>query len=179
MDSLDIARAPVIGASAGGHVALRLALHDPERVERLALLGPMGVSSLGLGALVRMMVASMIPRRSIVERTSRWALGSSEAVQAGYGDWFSAVLESVASPPRVARPVALTPEEFGAIEMPVLLVLGSDDNLVGDAGRAARKAAALPQVRVETLESAHLVAVEQADEVNALLTAFLGEPAAS
>jgi pimeloyl-ACP methyl ester carboxylesterase len=177
MDSLGIDRAPVIGASAGGHVVLRLALTAPQRVAGLALLGPMGINSLGLGSMLRMMVASMVPRPSVAASTSRWALGTSAAVTTGYGDWFGAVLESVASPPRVARPVALEAQELERIGVPVLLVLGNRDNLVGDPERAARKASALADLRVTTLDSAHLVAVEQADEVNALLTAFLGEVA--
>ena len=83
------------------------------------------------------------------------------------------MLEAVASPPRVARPVALEPEEFRRIELPVLLLLGTRDPLVGDAAKAARRASDLPDLRVETLESSHLVAVERADEVNALMVAFL------
>jgi pimeloyl-ACP methyl ester carboxylesterase len=173
MDGLDIDRAPVVSASAGSHVALRLALAAPARVSGLALLGPMGVAPLGIGSMLRMMLASFVPRPSVSERTSRWALGESPAVVDAYGPWFSAVLESVASPPRVARPVALEADEFARIEAPVLLVLGDRDPLVGDPGRAAQRAAALPHVRVETLASSHLVAVERADEVNELLADFL------
>ena len=83
------------------------------------------------------------------------------------------MLEAVASPPRVARPVALEPEELERIEVPVLLLLGTRDPLVGSAGRAAERARALPDVRVETFESSHLVAVERAEEVNTLMTEFL------
>jgi pimeloyl-ACP methyl ester carboxylesterase len=173
MDALELDRAAVAGASAGGHVALRLAQHAPERVERLALMGPMGITDLSIGAMLRMMLASMVPRPSVASRTSRWALGTAAPVTESYGAWFAAVLEAVATPPRVARPVALKPEELSRIEVPVLLVLGTSDNLVGDAERAAGKATALPDVQVETLQSSHLVAVERAPEVNALLERFL------
>jgi pimeloyl-ACP methyl ester carboxylesterase len=73
----------------------------------------------------------------------------------------------------VARPVALSAEGFGRIEVPVLLVLGDRDNLVGDPTRASRNASALPHLRVETLGSGHLMGVERADDVNALLADFL------
>jgi pimeloyl-ACP methyl ester carboxylesterase len=177
MDSLGLDRAPVIAASAGGHVALRLALTAPERVSHLGLLGPMGITSLGLGAMVRMMVASMVPTAAVAAHTSRWALGTAPSVTDGYGGWFSAVLESVASPPRVARPIALNSEELARVSVPVMLVLGDHDNLVGDPEKAASKAAALPDVRIEALNSGHLVAVERADEVNALLVDFLPDAA--
>ena len=173
MDALEIERCPVVAASAGGHVALRLALTAPERVAKLVLAGPMGITPLGLGSMLRMLLASTLPRPSVTQRTSRWALGTAPSVTGRFGGWFTAVLEAVASPPRVARPVALEPEEFRRIELPVLLLLGTRDPLVGDAAKAARRASDLPDLRVETLESSHLVAVERADEVNALMVAFL------
>ena len=173
MDELEVERCPVVAASAGGHVALRLALVAPERVERLVLAGPMGITPLSLGSMLRMMVASLLPRPSVTQRTSRWALGTSPSVTDRFGAWFTAVLEAVASPPRVARPVALEADEFSRIEIPVLLLLGTRDPLVGDAGRAAERASALPDLRVEILESSHLVAAERADEANALMAGFL------
>ncbi|MGD8684910.1 MAG: alpha/beta fold hydrolase, partial [Chloroflexota bacterium] len=180
MDALDIDRCPVVGASAGGHVALRLTLTAPERVERLVLAGPMGITPLSPGTMLRMMLASVLPRPFVTERTSRWALGTAPSVTERYGGWFAAVLAAVASPPRVARPVALDQAELARITVPVLLILGSRDPLVGDAGRAAQRASALPDLSVETLESSHLVAVEQADRVNELLVDFLGHaPAAA
>jgi pimeloyl-ACP methyl ester carboxylesterase len=173
MDGVGVDAAPVVAASAGGHVALRLALTAPERVTRLALLGPMGITPLSLSALLRMMVASLVPTDRVTASTSRWALGTAPAVTKGYGEWFAAVLRAVASPPRVARPVALTPDEFGRIGVPVLLVLGDRDNLVGDPGKATRNASAMPELRVETLSSSHLLGAERAVEVNDLLVDFL------
>jgi pimeloyl-ACP methyl ester carboxylesterase len=173
MDALEVERCPVVAASAGGHVALRLALTAPERVEKLVLAGPMGITPLSLGSMLRMMLASMLPRPSVTRRTSRWALGTASSVTDRFGAWFTAVLEAVASPPRVARPVALEPDEFRRIVVPVLLLLGTRDPLVGDARRAAERASALPDLQVETLESSHLVAVERADEVDTLMREFL------
>ena len=44
LDEMDIARVPVVGASLGAHVAAELALRHPDRVERLVLVGPAGIS---------------------------------------------------------------------------------------------------------------------------------------
>jgi pimeloyl-ACP methyl ester carboxylesterase len=174
-DGLGLESVPVVGASAGGHAAMRLALVAPERVSRLALLGPMGITSLGITAIVRMMLASLVPAGAIARMTSRWALGDAPSITEDYGDWFATVLRSVASPPRVGRPVALTPDEMATITKPVLLLLGDDDNLVGRADRAAERAASFPDLRVETLRSGHLIGVERADESNRLLVSFLQE----
>jgi pimeloyl-ACP methyl ester carboxylesterase len=43
MDSLDIAQASIVGNSFGGAIALRIATQRPERVNRLVLMGSMGV----------------------------------------------------------------------------------------------------------------------------------------
>lgn len=174
-DALDLGSVPVVGASNGGHAAMRLGLVAPERVSRLALLGPMGITSLGISAIVRMMLASLVPADAIARMTSRWALGNAPSITEDYGEWFATVLRSVASPPRVGRPVALTPGEMKRIAQPVLLLLGDDDNLVGNADRAAARAASFPVLRVETLPSGHLIGVERAEESNRLLVDFLQE----
>lgn len=44
LDWLEIRRAHVVGNSFGAAVALRLAIEQPERVERLVVMGPVGVS---------------------------------------------------------------------------------------------------------------------------------------
>jgi pimeloyl-ACP methyl ester carboxylesterase len=172
-DRLGLGPTPVIGASAGGHAALRYTLAAPDRVTRLVLLGPMGITALGVSAMARMMLASLVPTGTIARATSRWALGTDPAVGERYGLWFATVLRSMASPPRVARPVPLTDREMASISQPILLVLGDRDNLVGDPRRAASAAAAFPAVRMETLQSGHLLGVERATEVNKLSLEFL------
>jgi pimeloyl-ACP methyl ester carboxylesterase len=90
-----------------------------------------------------------------------------------YGAWFAEVLRAVAAPPRVGRPKLLTADEMSALQMPVLLILGDHDNLVGDPDRAAKRAAAFPDIEIDVVKSAHLVNVEQADLVNRRMIEFL------
>ena len=168
-DRLGIQRGPVIGASAGGQRALRYALAHPERVSHLALIGPMGLTPLGIRAVFKMMMASMRPTRRRIASTARWALGAAPAVTAGYCQWFEVVLRSVASPPRVARPTATSTDELRAITAPTLVVLGDHDNLVGPSDRARRRATSIPDVEVHVLASSHLVNVECALAVNQML----------
>lgn len=172
-DQLDMDVGPVVGASAGGHVAMRYALENPDRVSKLVLLGPMGITPLGFGAVVRMMLVSMFPSEGRIDRANRWALGEEPGVSESYRMWFSTVLRSIGSPPRVGSPKALDRDEKGTLAMPVLVVLGDRDNLVGDPSRAARRSHVFPNVRVEVLHSGHLVGVERADLVNQLIVEFL------
>lgn len=172
-DGLGIERGPVVGASAGGQRAIRYTLAHPERVSHLALVGPMGLTSLTIQATFKMMMTSIRPTPRRIESTTRWALGAAPAVTTGYGEWFEVVLRSVASPPRVARPTATSAEELRTITVPTLVVLGDHDNLVGPPDRARHRAMAVPDVDVHVLPSAHLVNVECAASVNTMLTHHL------
>jgi deazaflavin-dependent oxidoreductase (nitroreductase family) len=172
-DGLGIAGCPVIGASAGGQRALRYALAHPDRVTHLALVGPMGLTPLGPGALLRMVAASLRPTARRVRATAAWALGAAPAVVELYGPWFALVLRSVAPPPRVARPTATPARLLRTVSAPTLVVLGGDDRLVGRPERAMRRARNLPDVTVHVLPSGHLVNVERAEDVDALLLRLL------
>jgi pimeloyl-ACP methyl ester carboxylesterase len=172
-DGLGLDRAHLLGASNGGHAALRMALAEPERVQSIALLGPMGVQPLSFTAIARMMMVNIFPSPRRVDRTVRWSIGSAPAVLDAYGHWFATVLRGIASPPRVGAPVYLRPDEWARIGVPVLLVLGNNDPLVGPPSKALRRVSAAPSLTARTLSSGHLVGVERADEVNRLLVEFL------
>jgi pimeloyl-ACP methyl ester carboxylesterase len=172
-DHLGVEECAVVGASAGGHAAMRFALQAPERVRALVLLGPMGITPLGPSAALRMMLVRRFPSDRRIARIRRRALGTSGAVAEPFGAWFGEALAAVASPPRVGRPRALRSEEMRSLSMPVLLVLGDRDNLVGYPGHAARRAASFPDLRVEIVRSGHLVNVERADDVNGMMVEFL------
>jgi pimeloyl-ACP methyl ester carboxylesterase len=172
-DRLGIERGPVVGASAGAQRSIRYALAFPERVSHLGLIGPMGLTPLGIQAIFKMMMVSMRPTRRRITSTARWALGTAPAVTSGYGEWFEVVLRSVASPPRVARPTATPTDDLRAITTPTLVALGDHDNLVGPADRARTSATSIPDVEVHVLASAHLVNVECAPTLNPMLVQFL------
>jgi pimeloyl-ACP methyl ester carboxylesterase len=65
-----------------------------------------------------------------------------------------------------------TPEQLQSLKAPVLLVLGEKDNLVGDPENAKTLAQDIPDLRVEILDTGHLIGVEQPDQVNALIVEF-------
>lgn len=172
LDVLAIDRAVVIGASAGGHQAMRIALTLPERVDRVVLSGPMGLSSPNKQFVI-MGASVAFPFYPVDRLTVRWALGTNPTVRDEAYPWFLAVMAG--SFGRPTPPRQLTADELGRIQAPVLLILGDDDNLVGDPDAAAAHAQAIPTIEVHTLESAHLVNLERADEANQLIAQFLGK----
>jgi len=172
MDSLGVARAPVIGASEGGFIASNLALRHPGRVEKLVLLGPMGYAG-ATGAIVRITLAQLFPLGFVQDATFRWAFSDSEALMDEFGEWFR-LLMSGTSPVKVA-PFPLSAEQRRSLEPPVLFVFGTRDRLVGDPAAARELVSDVPGHRVEVLEAGHLMAAELPDEADALILRFLDE----
>ena len=72
-----------------------------------------------------------------------------------------------------AQPVPMTSEQKSRMELPVLLFLGTKDPIVGDATEAESTAGEFPNIRIEVLESGHLVSVEQAAYMNKVICEFL------
>jgi pimeloyl-ACP methyl ester carboxylesterase len=171
LDSLRIERTVVFGASNGGFIAQNLAYYHPERVYQLALFGPMGITQLTNSSIAMMGVATMYPFDFIRDIVAQWALGTNPACHQKYGDWFEAILRGTI--PSIGHPRPMTQAQKQAMDMPVLLFLGSEDKIVGDAATARQAAMDYPDIQIETLKSGHLIAVDQKEKVNESIAGFL------
>lgn len=169
-DQLGIEKSPVLGASNGGFIAMNYAYYHPEKVESLALFGPMGLTQLTGKSFMMLSIASMYPFGFVRDAVTHWALGKNQRVLDAYGDWFEAILHTM---PSVAQPVPMTKEQKQSMDLPILLFLGTKDPIVGDAKTASEAAGAFPDITIHTLESGHLIAVEKAATVNPILSRFL------
>ncbi|MDX1284474.1 MAG: alpha/beta hydrolase, partial [Draconibacterium sp.] len=162
-DSLEIESCPVFGASNGGFIAQNYTFYYPERVESLALFGPMGLTQLSAKSFALLSVASMYPFEFIRNYVTKWALGTNEYVNQKYGEWFEYILKGTM--PSIAPPVPMTTEQKQQMDLPVLLFLGIKDAIVGDTEFAKETAKEYPNIPIEVLESGHLIAVEHANYV--------------
>jgi pimeloyl-ACP methyl ester carboxylesterase len=172
-DSLGIERSHVFGASNGGYVAMCYTYHYPERVRTLSLFGPMGLTKLTNSSFFMLSVATMYPFRFIRNYVAKWALGESEYCNEKYGDWFNSIMKGTI--PSLARPAPMTTVQKGKMKMPVLLFLGTKDRIVGDAEVAKKTAEEYPDIRIEIMESGHLISAEHYEIVNAVIKEFLEE----
>ncbi len=170
-ENLGVQSSVVIGASNGGFLSMNFAYHNPDRVQKMVLLGPMGVSQPLLSTGIRMGVVSILPMNSLLVSTSRWAIGADPNVHEKCGEWFSTLMRGTI--PKVAFPKFISPEQKQSIKVPVLLFLGSRDNVVGDHEKAAANAQQFPNIQIEVLDSGHLIGVEHADTVNKRINEFL------
>lgn len=171
-DKLGVDTAYVVGASEGGFIGSNFALYHPERVEKLALLGPMGYAG-ATQAVIRITFAQLFPLKTVHERTFSWAFSDNPHLKEEFGEWFPLLMSGLA-PVKVA-PLPLPAEARQSLAVPVLFVFGQRDNLVGDPDAARALVQDIPEVRVEVLDTGHLVAAEQPEQVNALLLEFFGQ----
>jgi pimeloyl-ACP methyl ester carboxylesterase len=183
--------AAVVGCSLGGRVALELALHRPDLVERLVLIAP-GMPGWGWSeetksgwaaeetayeagdldaaaeASVRMWVDG--PNRSADDVDPGVRTAATGMVLRSYemqaGAW-----EAGADEEAILAGSVL--DRLGEIGCPTLVLVGDED--VADMGAiAAHVAEAIPGARLVTVaDAAHLPSMERPDEVNALLLDFL------
>jgi pimeloyl-ACP methyl ester carboxylesterase len=205
LDHLRIRTASVVGHSMGGMLAVRFALMFPDRVEKLALIDPIGLEDW----------KRVVPYRSIDE----WYAGELKVTPAQqkqyqiesyyHGDWKPEYERWVrlatgwlTSPdyPVVAWNSALTYDmiftqpvcyEFPDLVMPTLLVVGSLDRTaigkqwvseeiratLGNYPELAKKAAAeIPECRLEILEGiGHVPQIEAPDVLFPILLEFLAD----
>jgi pimeloyl-ACP methyl ester carboxylesterase len=170
MDTLDVQKACFIGASQGGFITTNMALYAPDRVEKIILCGPMGYTGTNISVL-RILFTTMFPVKSIQRSATRWAFGNDPAVNEAVGEWFSLILEGVIS--RQARPQPFLQEQLQSLTMPVLLLVGKRDGLVGNPENAKKHVQSIPEVQVEILDTGHLISAERPDEFNKLVIDFI------
>ena len=198
MDALGLRQPDVVGISMGGQIALTLALDQPRRVRRLALLSPAGIETFTdaqAAALVGVMTPAAIAGTTEAQAQANvranfsaydpdrdgWVLEQRRAVVArdDFQDYAAANAASVAG--MLGGPVF---PRLGALAVPTLVLYGADDALIpnrflhptlttADVAQAAR---AIPGAEVHLVDDAgHLVMLEQAQAVNRHLVRFLAE----
>jgi pimeloyl-ACP methyl ester carboxylesterase len=172
MDTLGVQKACFIGASQGGFISTNIALYAPERVEKLILCGPMGFTGT-TASVLRILFTTMFPVKPIQDSATRWAFGDDPQVNRAVGEWFRLIMEGVIS--RQARPQPFTHEQLQSLNIPVLLLLGKRDGLVGDPENTKQLAKNIADVKVEILDTGHLISAEKPDQFNKLVFDFIGK----
>lgn len=140
MDALDIRTASLVGNSFGGAIALRLVTQHPERVDRLVLMGSMGVSfpiTEGLDRVwgyqpsvenMRQMLGIFAYSPQLANDDQLARVRYEASIQPGFQEAFS----SMFPPPRQDSVEAMaTPEDdLRKIDKETLIVHGRDDKVI-------------------------------------------------
>jgi pimeloyl-ACP methyl ester carboxylesterase len=193
MDALEIPSAAIVGNSMGGEISAELAITDPDRVQRLVLVSPAGVSTasvakrlpairrahpavhaftqwMGANAdqVVRRPRARAAALRAVAAQPQNIAPEFAAEQLRGMGKpGFLPALEAIAAHSQTLR------ERLPAIGCPTLVVWGDKDPVV-PVRDAEVFAGQIPGARKVVWEqTGHVAMFERADEFNALLESFL------
>jgi pimeloyl-ACP methyl ester carboxylesterase len=209
LDHLGIEKVSVVGHSMGGMLGVRFALMFPDRVEKLALIDPIGLEDWKRVVPYRSIdqwyesELKVTPEQQKQYQTESYYHGEWKPE---YERWVRLATGWLTSPeyPAVAWNSALTYDmiftqpvchEFADLVMPTLLVVGSLDRTaigkqwaspkvretLGDYPTLARKAASeIPECQLEILEGiGHVPQLEAPDLFFPILLGFLQDPPAS
>jgi len=178
LDAVSCARAHIAGCGLGGDIALWLAIHHPERVARIALIG---ATASPKDAAVWTDLAARL-RRGEIESTKEVFLRNwlTPALRERDAALVTMLSDAVAA----SQPANLASaceafakcdlrEDLGRVAAPLLVLSGEEDAFF-DASAAEAMAAVVPQAKFERIpQAAHLVTLEQpAKAARALLNHF-------
>jgi lipase len=185
LDSMGIARAPYIGFSFGGRIAVEMVAADRSRVDKLVLLEPAlrvnparaalsadalldDVSFGSVDEAIAARIASGIAPYAPREHWDRW----SEQLVVG-PDGRLRMPFSRAAAIAIYSELATPPPPFDALRIPTLLIVGAESTLVTPNQIAAYRHELGDFLDVKTLRANHQVIGDAAEEVASAIRTFL------
>ena len=183
VDELGLKRFSVVGNSMGGAIALSLAVARPEAIDRIVVMGTMGVDMALPDGLAEVWGYEPSPEamRSIIELFAHdQSIVTDELVEMRYQastspagrDAFSAMFPEPRQ--RGVDDLALSAEELASITQPVLLAHGYHDRIVPLRSSSLPLMDRLPNAELHAFgNSGHWVMIEQAAAFTAAVRSFL------
>jgi 3-oxoadipate enol-lactonase len=178
LDVAGVERAHVAGMSIGGLVALWLAIHAPERVDRVVLANTatrIGTRELWQERIAQVERDGLEPLVS--QAIARWFTEPFVQRQPATATRFARILAACSVKGYTACCAVLRDADLraraGEVRAPALVIVGTHDTATPPA-EGERLVKLLPGARLLTLAAAHLSNVERADEVNRALLEHLG-----
>jgi pimeloyl-ACP methyl ester carboxylesterase len=170
-NKLNIKQAHLIGASYGGFIGTNIAIHHPELINKLVLIGPMGVTPATASTLLRITLLTIFPIKSVQNSFIDWMVAGDKDKTKEIIDWMRLVF--VGARAKEAPPMTFSLEELEKVRAPVLLILGDKDNLVGDPQKVIEYTQVIDEIQTNIVKSSHGIWAEQSEKVNALVINFL------
>lgn len=174
-DALGVAAFNALGHSMGGAIALSLALIAPERVQRLILIATAPVIPVNPQIIAGFQTDPAATAQRIA--AWMWPKGTADEVIAQSAQRMTQTRPSVILNDYTACDRFDVRDRLSEITTPTLIVHGGQDRMIR-ASEAEQLAASLPHSTLKLLPQAgHMVHMEHADEVSALIAAWLSSAA--
>jgi pimeloyl-ACP methyl ester carboxylesterase len=191
MDALGIAGAPIIAHSMGGMVGMSLALHEPQRVSRIVLLGSVGFGVVDRAAWTQLMPPTLtgkllpnsIPRWAIsfALRRSRGEAGLSDGEREVDEYWAPTQFPDFLNAMRLLLHeftwAPWTPTELSSVAQPMLVLFGDRDPVVRPQSVVPTLTRMLPNAALHVAHGAgHVLHEERPAWTLQHVMPFLGAP---
>lgn len=160
-DALEIEKATLIGVSQGGWTALKFATYKPERVEKLVLMCPGGITPDRLSYFIRAMPLLLLGRWG-AKRVNRMLFGDQPVPEEA--DEFIVLMLTYFKPRTGVLPI-FSDEELGRLTMPVLFLGGTRDVIRDSEKNAARLRELVPDLTVKIIPGAGHVLLDTRDHI--------------
>ncbi|GLX93858.1 alpha/beta fold hydrolase [Herbidospora sp. NBRC 101105] len=164
MTGLGVESATVVGLSLGGWIATGLAVRDPRRVERLALICPGGIGRVRRGLLLVALLLLALGQR---KRSQKLILGADLSGTGWFGEFHDRINRDFK--PRRTDLRIYTDAELAGLTMPVLVIAGDRDALINGPETARRVRANVPKADVRLLPGVGHLITGQTGTVNEFL----------
>jgi pimeloyl-ACP methyl ester carboxylesterase len=170
---LNIDKCDVIGASMGGWISMNFAAYYPEKINKLVLLGPMGIKANTFGVMRRLFRVLFFPNQKNKEALTKWCLGDDQKVNDEMADYMNIALNCEG---RIAIPKQIKKKHLNNISAKTLLVLGENDNPIGNPNKNSNFAEKhFQNIEIKTIDAGHLMSMEKSEEINFLIVTFLND----
>lgn len=185
MDATRLERTAVVGNSFGGALALRLAIEHPDRIDRLVLMGSVGVRfpltpgldtvwgyRAGVEGMRRVLEAFVHDHAMITDDLAhmRYTASTEDGADRRFAAMFPAPRQ------RWIDAMASDDDELRAISAPTLIVHGREDQVI-PTSTSQTLFDLIPGAQLHLFgQCGHWSQIEKAAEFNALLASFLGLP---
>ena len=182
LDQVGIGRAYLAGNSMGAFTSAYFAMRCPDRVRRLALIGPAATFrqimpfyiNMFLPKVVYMFLPRLPGRERAMEHTLDWMYAGLPRDEMWDCLFYQLMLHGTTTTqvfPRVYRP-----EELSLIQAPTMLLLGDHERVYQPEAAIRDARTRMPGIRVKTIpEAHHITALAQPELVNRELIAFFLE----
>ena len=176
-DELGITQTHLLGHSYGGWLALNFALNMPERVDRLALLAPVGLQPFVSQFWLRGLPAMLFPRRSFITSFMKWMTVEGFEVSELFVEQFVLGLKNFRLRPYLrVLPTTFTDDELRQIKSDTRLLIGEKEVIYDPEVALKRAKRHIHSIEAEMIPNAsHGLPMEQPELVNEYILNFLNQ----
>lgn len=174
-DYLKLKEFDIVGASRGGWLSINIALNNPKRIKRMALLSPAQTFAWipPSSEVLTNISFSISPKRKNLDEVLGTLSSDVKNIDQLYKDQYFIATQEMSINTAFAQMTPFNDRQFKSLTMPILVLIG-DDDFINPPESLAKAKAVLPHAEARVVSnSGHFLSMDQADEVNEDVLRFL------